>query len=86
MAAVDELFKVGSPDAYHTVAATTFPADFLFPGTSGESVLTISQDASDEMKVRLLGPSDEDIPLEVFPNALWQPATAPDVVPAKEDP
>lgn len=69
-----------------TVAATTFPADFLFPGTSGESVLTISQDASDEMKVRLLGPSDEDIPLEVFPNALWQPATAPDVAPPKEDP
>ena len=54
-----------------TVAAGTFPADFLFPGTAGDSVVTVSQDGSDSIKVGLLGPSDTDLQLDVFPHALW---------------
>lgn len=54
-----------------TVAAGTFPADFLFPGAEGDSVVTVSQDSSDSIKVGLLGPSDTDLQLDVFPHALW---------------
>lgn len=54
-----------------TVAAGTFPADFLFPGTAGDSVVTVSQDGNDSIKVGLLGPSDTDLQLDVFPHALW---------------
>lgn len=54
-----------------TVAAGTFPAEFLFPGAVGDSVVTVSQDGNDSIKVGLLGPSDTDLQLEVFPHALW---------------
>ena len=57
-----------------TVAAGTFPADFLFPGTVGDSVVTVSQDGNDSIKVGLLGPSDTDLQLDVFPHALWSGA------------
>jgi hypothetical protein len=55
-----------------TVAAGTFPAEFLFPGVAGDSVVTISQGVDEAVKISLLGPSDNDIQLEVFPHALWQ--------------
>jgi len=57
------------------VAAGTFPADFLFPGAAGDSVVTASQGSYDNIKVSLLGPSDTDIQLEVFPHALWPNTT-----------
>lgn len=55
-----------------TVATAAMPADFLFPGAAGDSVLTVSQDEADGMRISLLGPSDNDIRLEAFPSALWQ--------------
>ncbi|MGJ7610686.1 MULTISPECIES: hypothetical protein [unclassified Variovorax] len=54
-----------------TVAAGAFPADFLFPGSAGDSVVTASEDGNNSMKVTLLGPSDTDVELDVFPHALW---------------
>lgn len=53
-----------------TVAAGTFPAEFLFPGTAGDSVVTVSQDGNDSIKVGLLGPADTDVQLDVFPHTL----------------
>lgn len=53
------------------VAAGTFPADFLFPGTTGDSVVIVSEDESNSIKVSLLGPLDTDIQLDVFPHSLW---------------
>lgn len=58
-----------------TVAAGAFPADFLFPGTEGNSVVTVSEDGDNSIKVSLLGPSDTDVQLDVFPNALWPGAS-----------
>lgn len=57
------------------VATGTFPADFLFPGATGDSVVTVSQGNDENFKVTLLGPADTDIELDVFPHALWQNTT-----------
>ncbi len=54
------------------VATGTFPAGFLFPGSAGDTVVTVSQEPDDSMKISLLDPSDTDIPLDVFPHALWK--------------
>lgn len=54
------------------VATGTFPAGFLFPGTAGDTVVTVSQKPDDSMKISLLDPSDTDVPLDVFPHALWK--------------
>ena len=54
------------------VATGTFPADFLFPGENGDTVVTVSKDSEDLMKISLLSPADRDIPLDVFPHALWR--------------
>lgn len=58
-----------------TVATGTFPADFLFPSTEGDSVVTVSEDGNNSIKVSLLGPSDTDVQLDVFPHALWPGAS-----------
>ena len=60
-----------------TLAAGTFPAEFLFPGASGDSVVTASREPNDDFKVTLLGPQDNDIELDVFPHALWQHSPEP---------
>ena len=60
-----------------TVAAGTFPAEFLFPGAPGDSVVTASRGPNDDFKVTLLGPQDNDIQLDTFPDALWQNPTEP---------
>tara|TARA_B110001454_G_scaffold218386_1_gene246191 strand:- start:468 stop:1481 length:1014 start_codon:yes stop_codon:yes gene_type:complete len=65
-----------------TVATAAIPANFIFPEAVDDTVVTLSQDASDEMRMSLLGPSDNDIQLDVFPSALWQQAA---VVRAIED-
>ncbi|MDO9479452.1 MAG: hypothetical protein Q8S96_09105 [Hydrogenophaga sp.] len=54
-----------------TVATGTIPADFLSPGAGGDAIFTVSRDDNDSVKVSLLGPSDTDIQLDVFPHALW---------------
>lgn len=54
------------------VATGTFPADFLFPGAAGDTVVTISQEPDNSMKMSLLDSSDMDIQFDVFPHALWQ--------------
>lgn len=63
-----------------TVATAEVPASFLFPGAAGQTVLTISRDEADRMKLSAVDPSDRDIELETFRNALWPliatPATA----------
>lgn len=54
-----------------TVAVSDIPARFIVPGSTGQSIVTISQNAGDSMKVSVLAPDDEDIELDVFPHALW---------------
>lgn len=55
----------------HTVAVGDIPAQFIVPGATGRSIVTISHNADASMKVSVLAPSDKDIELDVFPNALW---------------
>lgn len=52
------------------VVAGTFQANFLFPGATGDAFLTASYESKDDFKVKLLDPDDNDIELEVFPDAL----------------
>lgn len=54
------------------VAAGSFPAEFLFKGATGETVVTASSRAEGDLRVTVLDPNDNDIQLECFPHALWQ--------------
>lgn len=63
-----------------TVATAEVPASFLFPGATGQTVLTISRDDADGMKLSAVDPSDRDIELETFPNALWPLMATPATV------
>ncbi len=63
-----------------TVATAEVPASFLFPGATGQTVLTMSRDDADGMKLSAVDPSDRDIELETFPNALWPLMATPATV------